>query len=179
MNEMTDKALRLGAIGAVAALLLALMNTFTEPVIAEQKAQKLNSALTVLSGGIQPGREEMAPAPGIARRWPLGAGEGWILELDAVGYGGPMTVVASFTSKGEVMAARLMANSETVGFGKNAEDPTYMDIFVGSGQSVPVPVTKTALGDDADVVAGATVTFSGISAAIAAGSKAVQEWGGQ
>ncbi len=179
MKEMTDKSLRLGIIGAVAALLLAVVNNFTEPKIAELQAQKLQQALSVLSGGAETGGSEEAPADGVARRWPILGKGGWILELRAVGYGGPMTVVASYDASGSVMAARLMANSETVGFGKKAEDEAYMDIFVGKGGEVPVPVTKSELGADVDVVSGATITFSGISAAIARGSTLVREWEGK
>ncbi|PIE05196.1 MAG: FMN-binding protein [Spirochaetales bacterium] len=179
MKEMTDKSLRLGLIGAVAALLLAVVNNFTEPKIAELRALKLQQALTVLSGGGTPGDSEESPAPGVARRWPILEEKGWILELEAVGYGGPMTVVASYDKTGAVIAARLMANGETVGFGKKAEDESYMDIFVGKGADVPVPVTKAALGGDADVVSGATITFTGISTAIAHGSSLVKEWEGQ
>lgn len=176
MKEMVDKSLRLGIIGAVAALLLAVINNFTEPVIAERKAAELEAALTVLAAGGRPGAGEMNPAEGVNQRWPISSG-GWILELDAVGYGGPMTVVASYGADGAILVSRLMDNGETVGFGKKAEEDSYMEIFVGSGGDRPVPADKAALGADADVVSGATVTFSGISKALSRGSDLVKEWG--
>lgn len=176
MKEMANKSLRLGVIGAIAALLLAVMNNFTEPVITEFKAAELQAALTVLASGRTTGEAESDPAPGVVQRWPIGSDEGWILELDAVGYGGPMTVVASYDAQGAVNVARLMDNSETVGFGKRAEDPQYMDIFTGAGGDTPVPTDKNALGPDADVVSGATITFSGISEALLKGSELVKSW---
>ena len=178
MKAMMDKSLRLGLIGAIAALLLAVVNNFTEPVIAQRKAAELEAALTVLAAGGSPGAGETAPAEGVKQRWPISTG-GWILELDAVGYGGPMTVVASYDADGAIMVARLMDNAETVGFGKKAEEDSYMDIFVGSGADRPVPADKAALGADADVVSGATVTFSGITRALAHGSDLVKQWGSQ
>ena len=90
-----------------------------------------------------------------------------------------MTIVASYDTGGTVMVARLMGNNETVGFGKKAEDSSYMKIFVGTGGNRPVPRTKADLGTDADTVAGATVTFSGITDALRAGSELVQEWEGR
>lgn len=177
MKEMMDKSLRLGLIGAIAALLLAVMNNFTEPVIAERKAAELEAALTVLAAGGSPGAGEMSPAEGVRQRWPIEPEEGWILELNAVGYGGPMTVVASYENDGAILVARLMDNAETVGFGKKAEADDYMDIFIGSGGAArPVPANKAALGENVDVVSGATVTFSGITAALAHGSDLVKEW---
>ena len=43
MKTMVDKSLRLGMIGAVAALLLAVTNNFTEPVIAETQSGRAAS----------------------------------------------------------------------------------------------------------------------------------------
>lgn len=179
MKEMVNKSLRLGTIGAVAALLLAVMNNFTEPVIAERRARELNEALTVLADGGIPGTPETAPADGVVQRWPIDNGKGWILELTGTGYGGPMTIVSSYDTNGVIMVSRLMDNSETVGFGKKAEDPAYMDIFVGTGGDKPVPRNKTDLGSNADVVSGATVTFSGITDALRNGSNLVKEWEGR
>lgn len=179
MKEMVNKSLRLGTIGAVAALLLAVMNNFTEPVIAERRARELNEALTVLADGGIPGTPETAPADGVVQRWPIDDGKGWILELTGTGYGGPMTIVSSYDTDGTIMVSRLMENNETVGFGKKAEDPAYMEIFVGTGGDKPVPENKTDLGNDADVVSGATVTFSGITDALRIGSNLVKEWEGR
>jgi electron transport complex protein RnfG len=178
MKEMANKAFRLGLIGALASLLLAVVSNFAEPVIRERQALELEAALTVLAGGGKPGPLEENPAPGAVKRWPIDTG-GWILELGATGYGGPMTVVASYNRDGEIMVARLMSNSETVGFGKKAEDSSYMEIFTGSGSGRQVPQSKKDLGNESDVVAGATITFTGISRALAAGSDLVKEWEGR
>jgi Na+-translocating ferredoxin:NAD+ oxidoreductase RnfG subunit len=179
MKEMANKALRLGIIGAVAALLLAVTNNFTEPVIAERRARELKEALTILSGGRATGEAEAEPAEGVAQRWALTDGSGWILEMEGRGYGGPMTIVASYDTDGSIMVSRFMDNNETVGFGKKAEKPSYMEIFSGTGGTIPVPKVKSDLGSNADVVSGATVTFSGITEALRAGSELVKEWEGR
>ena len=179
MKEMTDKAIRLGIIGAVAALLLAMVNNITEPLIAERRALELTEALTVLAVNGTPGAAEIEPAPGVTQRWPIKGGRGWILELRGTGYGGPMTIVASYDIDGSVMVARLMDNNETVGFGKKAENPGYMKIFVGTGGERTVPRTKADLGSDAYTVSGATVTFACITEALRTGSDLVKEWEGR
>lgn len=179
MKEMANKSMRLGLIGAIAALLLAVTNNFTEPLIAERRARELNDALTVLAAGGTPGAPESDPAEGVAQRWAIEGNKGWILELSGTGYGGPMTVVASYDPEGSIMVSRLMDNSETVGFGKKAEDPSYMDIFAGTGGEIPVPRNKADLGGRADTVSGATVTFTGITDALRNGSNLVKEWEGR
>ena len=176
MNEMANKAIRLGIIGAVAALLLSVVNNFTEPVIAQRKADELNKALTVLAAGGKPGPAELSPAKGVAKRWTIDGDKGWILELKGTGYGGPLTVLASYNNDGSIIMARLMDNNETVGFGKNAENPDYMKIFIGTGGDKPVPRNKSDLGENVDTVSGATITFTGITNALREGSDLVKKW---
>ncbi|MCK5735567.1 MAG: FMN-binding protein, partial [Spirochaetaceae bacterium] len=119
------------------------------------------------------------PAPGVVQRWTIDGDKGWILELEGSGYGGPLTVVASYNTDGSIILARLMDNNETVGFGKNAENENYMKIFIGTGGDKPVPGDKAALGSDVDTVSGATITFTGITDALQNGSNLVKEWEGR
>ena len=181
MKVMMNKALRLGFIGAVAALLLGVVNFFTEPAISVYKEKVLQDALSHLAAGGTPGEGEEVEVDGIRKRWPIKAAndqtrKGWIVEIIGTGYGGPLTVVASYDTDGTIMVARLMNNSETVGFGKKAESEKYMEIFTGSGGDSPVPRTKNELKEGVDMVSGATVTFSGITEALARGSASVKEW---
>jgi electron transport complex protein RnfG len=65
-----------------------------------------------------------------------------------------------------------MDNSETPGLGKKAENPAYMEKYLGTGASDnPVPVRKSMLKpDEADAITGATITFLGVSKALAEGA---------
>ena len=100
---------------------------------------------------------------------------GYILEIMTSGYGGEMAVIASYSTDGTVLGAKLMSNSETPGLGKKAEEEWYMDMFEGKGGSEPVPTAKSMLPADLSAqVSGATITFTGVSSAIAAGSEYVK-----
>ena len=46
---------------------------------------------------------------------------GYILDLEGAGYGGEMSIFASYAPDGEIRAARLLDNLETPGLGKKAE----------------------------------------------------------
>ena len=86
-----------------------------------------------------------------------------------------MAVIASYSTDGTVLGAKLMSNSETPGLGKKAEEEWYMDMFEGKGGSEPVPTAKSMLPADLSAqVSGATITFTGVSSAIAAGSEYVK-----
>lgn len=177
MTDIAKKTLKLGLIGAISALLLATLSTLTEPIIELRRETEMEDVLNSLSGGDKFEAPESVFENGILQRWKMVGG--WILEIEAIGYGGPMLLAASYRSDGTVMAARLLDNKETVGFGKKAEDPTYMDIFVGFGGEISIPRDKTELGERADFVSGATITFTGIVTALEKGSEFVKKWENQ
>jgi len=176
VTDIAEKALKLGLIGAIAALLLAALSSLAEPVISLRKEAEMRAVLSALANGGETGAPESVPDPDISRRWRIADDGGWILEIEALGYGGPMLLLASYKGDGTVMAARLLDNKETVGFGKKAEDPAYMEVFSGFGGKNPIPRDETELGDGADLVSGATITFTGIAAALEKGSESVEEW---
>lgn len=105
----------------------------------------------------------------------------YILQLEGSGYGGKMILLAVFNLDGSFVKAKLMDNNETPGLGKKAEDTLYYNMYMGRGiSSDPVPVSKRALADsDAEAVSGSTITFNGISKALALGSDYVKLLGGK
>jgi electron transport complex protein RnfG len=121
----------------------------------------------------------------VVTRYPVikeGQSTGMLLELEGSGYSGEMKILARYEEDGTIRAVRLMDNTETPGLGKKAENPAYMEKFLGTGSAAtPVPVRKDMLQTgDADAVTGATITFLGISKALAEGAEyAATAAGGQ
>lgn len=185
MRQMTRVGITLSLIAAIAATALAMVNAITAPKIAAYELQVIQNALTEVSGGLAIGESssdaEDAAITAIHRlNGDDGKVAGYILQMIGTGYGGSMTVMASYRTDGEVIDARLLANAETPGLGKKAEAPSYMEKFKETGASGPVPVKKDMLDKaDADSVGGATVTFSGVARAIAYGSDYVKALGGK
>ena len=105
----------------------------------------------------------------------------YILQLEGNGYGGKMILLAVFSLDGSFVKAKLMENNETPGLGKKAEDSLYYNMFEEKGTSEdPVPVSKRALSDSAaEAISGSTITFNGISKALALGSDYVKLLGGK
>jgi electron transport complex protein RnfG len=186
MKDVVIIGVKLFAICAVAALTLGGINAITEPVIIQRKIMELQQALDELTPDAQTGEAvELTDNPVIVKRYPVtkdGQRAGVILELVGSGYGGDMKILARYAEDGTIGAVKLMDNTETPGLGKKAESPAYMERFLGTGSADnPVPVRKDMLVTaDADAVTGATITFLGVSKALAEGAQyAADGSGGQ
>jgi Na+-translocating ferredoxin:NAD+ oxidoreductase subunit G len=223
MKKMLFTGVKLFLICAVSAISLSILNQFTKDPIDAHKIQAENEVrdkfvevfkdklnLTDCSAGekvklTESELEELKESgiETIPAYYPIvsnGKTEGYIVEFEAKGYGGPMKIMALYKSSGEIISAKLMDNEETPGLGKKAEDESYMNKFIGTGgPDVPVPVSKNMLGGSGgssvqyernwsqtdlsfsewffgksegstDSVTGATITFNGVSSALAQGS---------
>lgn len=176
MKTVVLTGVKLFAICAVAAVTLGGINAITEPVIVQRKIIELQKALKELTPDADTGEAvEVPDNPVVWKRYPVtkeGDTVGMLLELEGSGYGGEMKILARFDLSGAIAAVKLMDNTETPGLGKKAENPAYMEKFLGSGSlENPVPVRKDRLsGKDADAITGATITFLGISKALADGA---------
>jgi electron transport complex protein RnfG len=171
---------KLAAICAFAAIVLGFVNSVTEPVIAENKKDELAGALGEIAGGKDVGeRTDVPDIPAIEYYYPIEEGrEGYIVKLIGTGYGGDMHMMAGYEPDGEVFSVEMMENQETPGLGKKAEDPEYMEKFIGMGGEGPVPTSREELpGDAADSVSGATITFVGVGKALQEGSRFVKSLG--
>ncbi len=178
MKNFAVISIKLGLICAVAALFLGLVNSVTAPRIAFIKEQRLNEALEIVSMGYSVGSYiDETSSEVIDGRYPLGenGSAGYLLRLNAKGYGGEMVLLASYSRTGEILSVKLMENLETPGLGKEAEKEEYMEKFIGTGNITPVPVRKNMLSQsEADAISGATITFAGIADALAEGSEYIK-----
>lgn len=172
MKKYLKTALILFVICAAAALLLAVFNSVTAPKISAYEAEQKTAALKNVSGGASIGEYVIVPEGSMVNGYYTLDNGGYILNLTANGYGGPIILVASYSADGILRAAQVISNSETPGLGKKSEESWYMDKFIGKGQNMPI--RKTSLSDsDAQAVSGASMTFTGISKALLAGSNFV------
>ncbi len=176
MKTMVKTGITLALIAAVAATALAFVNAVTAPRIAAYDAQVIKNTLAQVASGLTVGEAESADDPSVTALYPLtdesGSSAGYILSLTGNGYGGAMTLMASYTEEGKLLDARLLNNSETPGLGKKAEDPAYMEKYVNKDS---IPLKKSELtSEEADSVSGSTITFSGVAKTLQYGSEYVK-----
>jgi electron transport complex protein RnfG len=176
---------KLALICTIAAVVLALVNAVTAPVIVENRARALAEGLAAVAGksgvpGVQVGdAHAIADSEVVSTAYPItsadGAAVGFILQLVGIGYGGDMQLLAGYYGSGELFSARMMENQETPGLGKKAEAPQYMEMYIGFGAASPIPTSKSHLpAGQADSITGATITFLGVGRALAGGSELVR-----
>lgn len=221
--KMINVGLKLCLICAISAVTLGVLNMFTKEPIANQKVEaenavrdkfvevfneKLNLNNCIAESKIKLTDKELEELKEdgintVVAYYPVKSSssvQGYIVELNAKGYGGPMKQMALYKNDGEIVSAKLMENDETPGLGKKAEDESYMNKFIGTGgQDKHVPISANMLGGSTDItvqyrrnwsefnlsfgvwffgksegqtdsVSGATITFNGVSAALAEGS---------
>ena len=180
MRSFFKTAIVLCAICAVAAVVLALVNKVTFPEIQKYEESVVLGALEEVSAGYKIGlKADVSDNEYVSYYYDLkenGNIKGYLLGLKTKGYGGDMTLVASYDIKGVLLSAKLVSDSETPGLGKKAENPAYMNKYIGRGsEESPIPVSKNMLSSaDSAAVSGASMTFNGISRALAAGSDYVK-----
>ena len=184
MKQMVTGGLILALLASVAATTLAVVNAVTAPKIALYEAQVVAEALKTVAGPYQIGESlEISDSTVSTLYSLLDEGQksvGYIVQLTGVGYGGEMMMMVSYLNNGEVIDARLLANSETPGLGKKAEIPSYMEKFIGTGGTNSVPQSKGELSkEEADAVSGSSVTFAGVAKTVAYGSNLVKSLGGK
>ncbi len=182
MKQILKTGIILFLICAVSAGLCGVINSITAPIIEENLIRERNAALSVVALDYQVGNEiplDDGRANIAYTMQDNGEDVGYIFELTGSGYGGQLTIIASYLNSGELVSAKLTANSETPGLGKEAENDWYMDMFKGLGGSSPLPATTADLSsEDAAVVSGASVTFGGVAAALRNGSELAKSLGG-
>ncbi len=182
MTRYIKTAVILFLICAICTALCAVVNEITAPKIAANVEGDRVTALEDVAAGFTIGEQVDVGDGSVNYYIPLSDDSGvagYIVELSTSGYGGAMTVIASYSTDGSVMEAKLMANSETPGLGKKAEEPWYMEMFKGLGGADPLPAAKSDLSaDDSAAVSGASITFGGVSSALINGSDFVKGLGG-
>lgn len=169
MRKSLRTAFILFAICGVSALLLAVFNNLTAPRILAFEERRTQAALEAVALGAEVGgRVEVEGDPYVTGRYSLEPA-GMILSLKTNGYGGRIDLLACYGMDGTLRAARVVGDSETPSLGKKAEEPSYMDKFIGKSSDIPTDKAKLA-PKDAEAVSGASMTFAGISKALKAGS---------
>ena len=155
MNKNVKNIVVLTSVCAVVALLLAVTNYITAPIIAKQQEAAANEALLV----VMPGGEDFNAVDLTAYALPATVTEaysekngGYVFKLTTTGYSSGMVIMCGVDASGKVTGATCLSSGETLGYEK-----TYGDTVVGA----------TADSVDAlDTVGGATKTTAAYRGAV-------------
>lgn len=180
MKQYLKVALILFIICAVAAGLLALINSVTAPVIAEAELQAKKQTLGFLAFGNDIGETVTAEDASVKEYTALLKDNnvvGYVLEVAGTGYGGEMKLLAAYDVNGKLLGSKMTNSSETPGLGKKAHEDWYMEMFSSKDA---IPQSKNDLpSSEVATISGATITFNGVAKMLNAGSDFVISLGGK
>ena len=145
----------LTAICAVIAILLALTNSITKPLIEKNAAAEANAALLVVypeGGDFTQVDISSFELPATVTEAYSASNGGYVIKLLTSGYGANMVLMCGVDGSGTVTGATCLSSSETLGYEK-----TYGDSLKGK---------TTADIDAVETISGATMTTSGYKNAV-------------
>ena len=155
MRKSVRSTLTLLCICAVMALMIAITNSITAPIIANNQAAAANEALKVVMPDGE-GFEKMDVSaytlPATVTEVYSEANGGYVFELTTTGYSSGFVILCGVNADGTVSGATCLASTETLGYEK-----TFGENFIG----------KDMAGvDGVDTVSGATKTTGAYRSAV-------------
>lgn len=155
MKKYIKSVVALTVITAVVAVMLAMTNYITEPVIAKNQEAAANEALLVVmpnGSGFEAIDLAAYALPASVTGAYKEANGGYVLQMNVTGYSADMIVMCGVDANGTVTGATCLSSGETLGYEK-----TYGENLVG----------KTSADVDAvDTVSGATKTTGAYKTAV-------------
>lgn len=165
MKSQIKSVVVLTAICAVMALLMAVTNSITAPMIAQNDQNEANASLVIV---MPEGKEfeeiEFTDLPATVTNVYKEASGGYVFRLVTTGYASGMTIMCGVDASGTVTGATCVASSET-----NGAEVTYGDKMVGVKLDTVAAV---------DTIAGSTKTTTGYKGAVEDALKAFAILGG-
>ncbi len=155
MKNQLKSVISLTLICAVVAVLLAVTNYITAPLIKEQENSAVNASLIeVLPEGTNFQKiEDFKDMPeAVAEAYEETNGKGYVFKLVTTGYASGFTIMCGVDSEGTVTGAVCIGSNETLG-----QEKSYGLNFVG---------TDIDTVNDVDTVANATLTTAAYKAAV-------------
>lgn len=166
IRSIIKTAVSLVLICAVAAGLLAFINTVTAPMIAQNNEKAAEEAKrAVLSEASE--FTEMTDASGNV--YYIGTKDsaiiGYVFTTSASGYGGAVDVMTGIDADGNVTGISILTLNETPGLGMNAAKDSFTSQY--SGKTGPFNVTKETPGDnEIKAITSATITSKAVTNAV-------------
>mgnify|MGYP002644600697 FL=1 len=163
IKEIVIPALSLFIICIVVTALLGLTNAVTAPKIEELAVETQEAAKKeVLADAASFGDAEQAQLNGTTYTYYKGLAAdssvmGYVVETVSKGYGGDISLMVGVGVDGTVQGVSILSINETAGLGMNAENPEFLEQFLG--KSGTIGVQKNGSSDtEIQALTGATIT---------------------
>ena len=161
MKNMIKPILVLTLICLVVSVLLAAVNSMTEPIIDEREAQLASDACArLIPGGT--GFEQIDIPDGLPSTikaiYRESSGQGYVYKMVTTGYKSGFQIMCGISADGKITATEVIANNETPGYGSRTAEKSYTDLYIGY---------TSELGGEELLLSGATISSRAFKSAIA------------
>lgn len=159
-------SLRLGlslfVITAVVALILAAVNSVTAGPIAAREEAERQAAMQSVSPGANVFSEAYSDDETVERITNAYADTqlvGYCVEVAPNGFGGAISMMVGVDTGGSVTGVVLLDHEETAGLGSKAEEPEFLDQYLGKSGTITVNTGDNAI----NAITGATITSRAVT----------------
>ena len=160
------------SICAVVAMLLGIVNSFTEPVIRKMQEEKTAAAMAKVLAADDYKEKTVSYENVTGMYEAVRGGEvvGYVVEVTTSGFGGAINLVVGVDVNGKVTGVSVIKDSETANLGtKVTRNQSVLDQFVGLGGTITLKSGENRF----DGVSGATVSSKAVTAGVNAALAAV------
>ena len=189
-NEYIKLSVTLFAITLVVAALLALVNFFTSPKIAQINQQKLEEAMALV---MPEGKSFEDITDGVAEKWnsevallsvqtamdDKGEVIGYCIEVSPKGYSDVIDMMVGLNADGEITDTNIISLSDTPGIGTQIQETSFLGQFTGKSGVLTAVKGSATSSNEVALISGATYSSggftSGVNAALAAYKIIVEE----
>ena len=181
-NREGFEILRVGiilfAITAVAALILAYVNSITLPIISEQETSKMQDAMVEVLPEADTFEEipiELSQESDLTKIYETNAG--YVVFAAAKGYGGEITMAIGIDKEFKISGISIISQSETAGLGAKCTEKAWQEQFIGKTENISV-VKGGAKDNQIDAISSATITSKAVTKAVNEAISAAKILGG-
>lgn len=164
--EFVRLSVTLFVIAGVMALIVALVNNITAPVIAGINEKKTSDALLAVlpeADGFTDITNDVELADSVESVWRAQNGAGFCVKVCPQGYGGAIETIIGFDKDGAVVGTEIISMSETSGIGTKIQDASFLDQFKGITSTASVTTISGATRSSKAFVDGIDSAISVVS----------------
>lgn len=167
-------------ITAISALILAVVNSYTAPVIAENTLKKQEKAMIkVVPLANNFSEIEFKSKEKIVKDIYEGTNEtgevtGYAVMVSPNGYGGEISMAVGVDNELKVTGVDIISQSETAGLGAKCTKKEFKDQFIGKTENIEVS-KKGAKDNEIDAISSATITSQAVTTGVNSAINSVKE----
>ncbi len=156
MKEFFKLSITLCLIAFISALVLAVVNNITDPIIKENSSVREENA-----------KKEVLPSADSFTEIEEGIfkadnGAGYCVAAEGEGYGGTIKMIVGVSNEGKVSGIKITEISETPGLGMNANTDEFQSQFKNKPFGLSVTKTESKSENEVVAISGATRTTNAV-----------------